>query len=461
MAIEQVGLEKLPNIYFKKIDLYDNDLKSFKVSLGLIIVDESVNNSFVWSDDPLIKNFMKFAIIETSNRSLVGELTDGSQSAHPDILKKSSNFDSSSRIHIFGYGDLIKREDADDKQFSLNVSFTKSNETQDLTLFALTYLDHKELSNFLNIKLTGSLASYSGSLTSERVMTDGQVQRLSNALFRPNGELWPGPVHKNGNDWYSGSQQSEDSIKLRRETIKNLKLSDLRKLVFSDRFKSPNQKSTIFSDLHYSFGKDSDLFGLFSVDIKQFVLTKTVFGKKIYGVSDFLFNAVMQSIEINSLEIRRRQVDLRRQTNSLGTPLYAPKDILPYKVIATMKDLEEINLIQDESIRTFSFSDLEMSSKSRGEFVYEVHATLIDNTQNFVESYLSTVSSNLNAIKDEVRRLNSRMVYDYNKNKLRDNAKPPEMDSFINSYYNTVSMLKQVSDEQILSRDSLIIRTSD
>lgn len=450
MAIENVGLEKLPNIYFKKVNLLDNDIKSFKVSIEMLILDELVENSFMWSEDPLLRDFVKFALVETENQNLIEELTTGDLLPMPSLIKKSPNFDEFSKVHVFGYGDLRKKEDIDDKHFTFKTELIKRNEIQNLTLFALSYLDHHEMSNFLGIKLTGVLSRYLGALTSERIMFLGELQKTSFAFKKPSGTLWSGPVHKIGNDWYSGSQTSPESIKLERMSVKNLKLSDLRITNFKTRLKSTRSDSTILSDLHYTFGDDADLFGTFSMDIRQFVLNRTLFGRKIYGMSTDLFQQAMNGIQINSLEIRRRQVDFKRQTNRLGTASYSPKDILPYRVIATLKDLEEIDLIDDEAIRTFSFSDLEMTHQSKGEFIYEIHSTLIDNTQSFVENIVNQIKANLNTIKLEIRRLNLIANYDYERNKIKDGVEIPIIiSSLIDDYYKFLSMIKEIDQDKM------------
>jgi hypothetical protein len=464
MAIENVGLERLPNIYFRKIKLMDHDTKSFKVAMNLLVVDELVDNNFIWSEDPLLRDFMKFAIIETENLELIDELTNGDLSPHPSSVVKSPNFDDYSKVHIFGYGDLKKAEDIDDKHFTLMTDITKRNETQNLTLFAVAYLDHKEMSNFLHINLTGPLASYMGPLTSERVMTLGETQKASTGFKRPNGELWSGPVHVVDGEWYSGSQINDDSIKLEKITTKNQKLIDIRSKLMKDRSKTWNLQSTIFSDLHHSFGKNSDLFALFSIDLRQFVLSKTTFGRKIYGLSDTLFDAAVNNIQINSLEIRRRQVNLRRQANILGTGMYVPEDILPYRVVATLRDLKEMDLVDDPNIKTFTFSDLEMTSRSRGEFVYEAHATFIDNTQVFIENIVRQMKTDLNDLKDQVRRLNLSANFDYNKGELRQTYTIPEsLSNRIDNYYEYLSIMKDVQQEdlnQMISDKKSLFKTS-
>jgi len=75
MAIENVGLGKLPNVYFEKITLEDHDEKSFRIVSHLTILDEIEDSSFVWSEDELFSGFMKIALIATSNEGMIEELT--------------------------------------------------------------------------------------------------------------------------------------------------------------------------------------------------------------------------------------------------------------------------------------------------------------------------------------------------------------------------------------------------
>jgi len=214
MTIENIGLERLPNIYFKKINLEDNDEKSFKVVSELVVLDEVLDTSFVWSIDPLFSGFMKTCVIETSNIELIQQITDGVQNPHPALLKRNPLSMEDTKVHIYGFKDFLKMEDQDDKHFHLKASMPKPNETSNLTLFAFNYIDHKEISNYLQIKLTGPLQQYMGPVTSETIMSNGSLQETSVTFSKPNGDTWSGPVHQ-GSDakWYSGaSSQSQETM---------------------------------------------------------------------------------------------------------------------------------------------------------------------------------------------------------------------------------------------------------
>jgi hypothetical protein len=450
MSIENVGLEKLPNVYFRKINLIDNDTESFSVSLDVLILDEHSENNFIWSTDPIMRSFLRVAIIETSSPILKSKLTSAVISPNPYSIIKDPSFDGQSKVYTFGFGDMGKVEDLDDKYFTIKTKLVKPNDTQELSLFALTYIDHKELSNFLDIKLTGALSNYSGPLTSETIISSGTIQRTSNAFIKPDALVWAGPVHQTGNKWYSGSRASKDAVELKRITVKNLKLTDTRSKITSSRTKTSFSQVSLFSNFQHSFGSNADLFGMFSINIKQFILLKTVFGKQIYDLSKDLFQQVVDSIDINSVEIRRRQVDFNRQTNRLGTPFYSPTDKTPFVTVATLKDLGETKLLNLNHVKTFDFADVGMSPQSRGEFIYEVHATLLDKTQKFVENVLDIVKTNVNSIKLNVDVMNRPRNYDYDLDELRTTTTiPSNLPSLIDDYYRFYSMLRKVSDLEL------------
>jgi hypothetical protein len=450
MAIENVGLGKLPNVYFEKITLEDHDEKSFRIVSHLTILDEIEDSSFVWSEDELFSGFMKIALIATSNEGMIEELTNG-ENVHPTRIRSSKNWTHDSMIRMYGYGDLNKSEDIDDKHFKLKTSITKPHDASELTLFAYAYIDHKELSNYLHIKLTGLLSHYMGPVTSEIVMSGGIITKTSNLFRKPNRNVWSGPVHQIGDEWYSGAEPSDDSIDLMRERVKNSKIIDFRFKALRDRSSFMFRSMPIFSEAHYSLNSDADLFGVFSMDMKNLVLSKTKFGAAIYGLDDKMFAEVVQSIVINSAEIYRRQVRFRRQTNNLATPLFTKQDVLPREMVASMADLKELAVANDKFIKTYSFSDLEKNEGDRGEFVYEAKITFIDRTQELIEGFLTNVKLNLNGLKDVVRRLNAPNNYNDAMDSLRSTgAVPAIISAYIQDYYKYIGVIKDVEQTDLM-----------
>ena len=450
MAIENVGLGKLPNVYFEKITLEDHDSKSFKICTYLMILDELDESSFIWSSDALFSGFMKVALISTSNPDMADELTNG-ENIHPTSLKSSLNWSDETIIKTYGYSDFNKSEDLDDKHFILKETLITPNDRENIVLFAYAYIDHQELSNYLHIKLTGALTHYMGPVASEMVLQAGVVPKKSNIFKKSNGEVWSGPVHQIGKEWYSGPSASDNSLDLTREMVKNSKIIDFRTKNFKNRSSLIFQKMSIFSDIHYSLNSEADLFGVFSIDMKNLVLSKTKFGKQIYGLDDSLFHDVAKSMMINSAEIYRRQVRFRRQTNYLGTAMFAKEDVLPRKMVASMEDLTPLKVANDSFIKTYSFADHEMSEGDRGEFVYEVKMTFIDKTQDLIEGFLTNIKTNINNLKDVIRRLDSSNNYNYELDSLNSSVViPGELTRYIEDYYKYFSMIKDVDELDLI-----------
>ena len=459
MTIENIGLEKLPNIYFKKINLEDNDTKSFKVVSELIILDELLAGSFVWSSDPLFSGFMKTCVIETSNTELIQQITDGVQNPHPSLLKKNPLSSEETKVYVFGFKDFIKVEERNNKHFRLKAVMPKRNETKNLTLFAFNYIDHEEMSNFLHIKLTGPLKQYMGPVVSENIMSNGALQESTTIFFKPNEEVWSGPVHQSfDGKWYSGaSSDSEETIELTRKPVKNTKLTDARTPNLKNRQKTDFTKLSIIGDLMTSLNSNADLFGIFSINMKQFILMKTKAGKQIYGLGDKMFASFLESVAINSLEIRRRQVKMRRQTNSLGTTKFSKEDILPYEIVVATQEassrslvendnIKEISITTDRNIRTFHFSDFDKTEESRGEFIYEVHLTILDKTQEFLESIIADMETTLSGLKQEITIVNK--VGNYNSNlDMLEIDMPEVIFSYIDLYYDYYSIMKEIDED--------------
>lgn len=449
MALENIGLEKLPNVYFSKITLEDYNSKSFRVSIRANLFDQLIGSNFIWSTDHLFKNFMKVAIIESSSERMIRDISNG-ENPHPANIRSLESFDERTRIYIFGYGDLQVMEDEDDRHFHIKTSILKPIEATVSSLFAFSYIDHIELSKTFDIKLTGTLRSYMGPILSEHIMTEGQLQATTNCFKKPDGSIWSGPVHMGGEKWYSGSFRNAETVELTKLTVKNTKLTDSRSREYSNRGKTPMTDLAIFSDLYYAMNNQADLFGLFSINMKQFALAKTKFGKAIYGLSDKMFAEVIENISLNSIEVRRRQVKFTRQTNRLGTPYYAMQDIAPYHIVATLSDLVGHDISESKEIRTYEFTDTSKTEDDRGEFVYEVNISIVDKTQDLVEKVVSKLKENLNGVKDIVRRLNHVNNYNSKTNSLREGETiPAEMKLYIEQYYSYMAMMKDISADEL------------
>ena len=461
MSYDFVGLENLPNVYFKKISLSNNDLDTFKVTTSLVLIDEIFEGFFVWSEDNIIFDFLKISLILTSNDQLINSLSNGTIDPMPSMLKKDRVLMSGTNIQEIPIKNFLLSKDSNTKRFSINTSFLAPVGAQNLSLFAFAYIDSKELSNSLKISLTGPLSRYYGSTISENVIVNGEIERRSFIYKKTGGEIWSGPVHQNvAGDWMAGSfHTSEQHARLVREEVLNTKIVDKRKESIPSRSPIDFSGGPLFSELLTSFNNEADLIGLFSIDFRTLLLTKTEYGKKMFNVSKGFFEEFAKNIRINSIEIRRQQVKFDASTNKLGTRKYSQTLVGQYKTIeATVENvqglvntdkLSQLYISTDPLIKTFQFIDTEMSEKSRGEFRYEVVMSFIDSTKSYLQGLIFQMQKNTSQLKVEIEMLFRPSRYDRVNDRLREGVQVPDIfNQSIENYYNNLAIFVEIDEDK-------------
>ena len=71
------GLGTVPNVYICRIILEDNDTKSYKTAIQIQVLDKRDGKNFQWSNNLMIRRFLKVTLIKTHNKSLSNLLKDG------------------------------------------------------------------------------------------------------------------------------------------------------------------------------------------------------------------------------------------------------------------------------------------------------------------------------------------------------------------------------------------------
>lgn len=456
MSFDFVGLENLPNVYIEKIWLYDN-----KVDVSLLLIDEVYENFFVWSEDALIYDYLKVALVATSNSQLISGITEGSINPHPKMLKSNRDLMMGTQIITASPKSMILTRDMDTKRYRTTISSMIVENTNDLTLFAFTYIDAQELSNALRIALTGPLSYYYGSVTSENVLVDNS-KPATTFIYREDetGEIWSGPVNTVAGRFFGGSYLTENtSTPLTQLVVQNNKIVDRRRNRFSQRPENPTPQKPIFSKLSQSYTNEADFIGAFSIDLRTLILKKTKYGRKMFNISKDLFESFAKSIVINSFEIRRQQVKFKTSMNKLGTRKYREQLIGSYKTLAaTIEDgsrlvnvekLSQIYITTDPLIKTYQFVDTDMSERTRGEFSYEAVLTFSDKSQEFLSALLSQMETNISELKTQREFLFRPQRYDRQLDSLRPGESVSDIFSAaIENYYQNLSIIMDIDDER-------------
>ena len=319
MSYDFVGLENLPNVYISKIML-----RNASVEVSLLMLDEVFEDFFVWSDDALIGDYLKVAVIATSNLALRSSLDSGNINPLPSSLRQSRFFvESDTHIVETSMKQMTMTQDADSRRYFGKLEVNIAEDASDVTLYAFAYVDTRELANSLRIALTGPLRNYYGSLTSERVLNDGEPQLTTFVYREADGQIWSGPIHKHNDKFMGGSYHANiPHPSLEQQEIENTKLINEREPILQFPNEMQSVSNPLFSPLNQSFTNESDFIGVFSVDLRSIVLTKTRYGRKMFNVSKDIFEAFAKSMIINSFEVRRQQVKFKARTNKQGTRRY-------------------------------------------------------------------------------------------------------------------------------------------
>jgi len=457
MPNELVGLENVPNCYIARIVLDDNTTKSFTCSVNLELFDATEGDRTIWGYNSLFSDFLKVALIETRRPSLSQRLTEGTVSPLPSELQKNAFFDDTTKIHEFPIKQFKKLNGA----YVKKVKFTVPSDTENLSIFAVCYIDTKALSGFLQLDMTGELSSYHGALVSERVLARGTAVKTSTVFYKPDNTVWSGPVHQHDGMYMEGSRHTAapHSV-LRTATVQNLKLVDRRGRSFSDRQRDSIQNNPVISNLHLSVNNNDDLNGMFFVNMKQLLLTRTKLGTKIANLSARMFNDFLNQIQISQMIVKRFNANVRLvkgkmgsyQNSTLNTKksviITSSTDIAPYS-LRPQELLKERYLFTNRNIRAFEFTDDSKTRKNKGNFKYSVELTIKDKSQEYIDNIILQLRSSLSRMKEIHHALIRKGSYDYEMRKLRDGVTvPADVTGIIETYYNTLQYFKDFDDTE-------------
>ena len=459
MSYDFVGLENLPNVHIEKITLRNNDQDSFMADVNILLMDEVFESFYVWSDDPIIHDYLRVAVIVTTNDRLIEDLSNGTRIPTPSALRRTPLM-IGTKILTTSPKESIVTKDMNTRRYSKKLSFKMPINTFKATLFAFTYIDSNEMSKDLEVALTGPLKDYYGSVVSENIIVDGSAEKSTFIYRTTDGAIWAGPVHQMfDNNFMAGSYHSQDAPVLRREIVYNSKILDLRLPAYSAPSGFNIEERSLVSDMSTCFNNEADFMGTFSLDMRSLVLSKTKYGKKMFNVSPDLFEQFANSVQINSFEVRRQQVKFTKGINKLGTTKYNQKLVGSYKTIASTVEVDgelsstdsvsQIFIVEDPLIRTYQFIDEEMTERTRGEYRYEIVITFVDKSKEFLSQRLIQMDNNISNLKVVQESLFRPSKYDRVNNKLKPETQIPGIfrESVVN-YYDNLSLVLDINHDE-------------
>lgn len=425
-----VGLENLPNVYISKITLEDNTTEGFLLNVELELQDREQDGSMNWSDDFLLSQFLKVSLVSTRSQDISNLLKDGTIVPLPmEIARLNSPF---TNVNVIGISEFKKVSGERISTFRKRFTYELSNDLQNLDLYAVCYLDTGEVNSQLGIRLENIYSRYFGAVTSENVIVDGATKRNTTLFLKPDNSVWAGPVHLQDGRYMEGSFHTDQQHNvLRRITVQNYKVTDNRKLSYDSRGQLDRKITPVLSELMFSVNNETDLSGMFVMNVQQFALTKTKYGRMLFDLSQRLFNEYLSTIKINLMTVKRQQINSAIYRNASSSPKTGASKIISSSIIANARDTEPYNLEQSDvfkevflfssrALRAFQFIDDEKSFRSKGEYQYKAEIRALDTSYDFFETKMSDLRESLNLLKDLREIIGRNSNYNFEINKIKD-----------------------------------------
>lgn len=476
MANELVGLENLPNAFIKQIKLTDYNKDMFEMSVTVNVKDALDNEGYIWSSDPIMSPVVNVGLICLTDPSMITELTNGSISP---LDKSLANFRKSLAVKD-------KVPDGDSVNYNHIFKERYSNTLANLTIFAFCYID--------------DVVRDFGPIKSEKIINNFKIADKTTIFRLPTGTLWSGPVHEHSGKYMAGSSHtSENHPVLTPQVIKNFKIKNL-----TSKIQRPSGfekiKSTPFTTLKISIDEDTNLTGMFSVDIRNVLMNNTKYGKFLFNASKSLFEEIINKFMIKSMIVQKQRVDTDRKGNvkriievknlinsyddfsgvitnftkvkimnervvvlddlpsSTSVPSMNPKKIYRQQVTQenTLSEIKELFLM-GVPMRSFSFTDFSKRHTDPGSYRYTVTMQFYDPTLDLIESINNTMVFDLSNLKSYYEFKRRKSNYDYENNVSKIETYPPaDLNVIIKNYVTYYSYIDEVSiSDQIQMIDNL------
>ena len=340
------------------------------------------------------------------------------------------------------------------RNINLRSTFTGFNNTDPncLDIFAFAYIDLEALSDAIGDVDFNNASGFhfaTSGFASQSVIDNGSLVDES-AIFRePNGNTWAGPVHQMPDGtWMSGRNHfggQGPSVILQKIVMPNISVQDFRNVadldkniqdltffenvayptldrIFQDRVKrnlTQAQKSSYFSDLYISRSVDNSANLFFSINYKRIAKENTIFSR----ILDKRPGLLGGRFKIISFKILRRRVrkppkfknsEIGLEVDSRDINIF-DKDEVEEIIIETKQSgeslpsitigifgntIRELNILQDNDIRSFSIRDRSIRTKTDGFYQYGVELEVHDTLSLFLRDFVRELTIAKNNLED-------------------------------------------------------------
>ena len=230
--------------------------------------------------------------------------------------------------------------------FAFRLKFVMPNDKpQHLSYFAVSSIDVDQIIEDFNLDKTDThlLELMNGKVVLDNVIANGSLVSKTFVFRDQDGQIWSGPVHKEGGTWLTGSPENQNKTPLVRDEIENGKVQDFRNyddlertqlnfsVVENSSFnrnlpfqRTTNDNMDVFRRQSYfsEAGLSRDSKGacrfIFSLDYGKMIKDKTRYGA-LYNQNNL--QQLFDNVRIRNFSVLRRRMTREGTVlNQLGSP---------------------------------------------------------------------------------------------------------------------------------------------
>ena len=449
MTTSFVGLENLPNVYFRDIsissmDNADGQQMFSKVDIKLIVKDTKIDGKFQWVNDDLLNTYLNVKILQSLDKDFTEQLTAGRYTLQPFDYQRSLQFDRNFvKINM-----KRLRVNSDPEQYSVGNNTYEfeykfsfeilSSMVANIAYFACISLNLDMLGTDFAADFNSDQTKYfQGPISSEKVFVDNKLQTKTNVFYLPDNDIWSGPVHLRDGEYMAGAFHSPDyHPTLRLSELQNLKLKDNRIPVEKEKKLNEIPDNLILMGNSYDT-RDSkgNIKRLFPINIEAIFLQKTKYGTLIRDIDPMLYKKTINNFLIYKMVIKRKFVKKIKASSAFKNKKTAfeiygnrtqvsliASDLGPNQIKALESDeanIEEVHISHKEH-RYFSYVDKKIKSLKYGNFIHSLEITFKDKTEKILLDLLKQYKTDIKEL-EEYNLRSLKPIYK-NENKFFNNS---------------------------------------
>ena len=456
----------------------DGGEDSFNVILNIVLKDvKNSNGDFLWSNDDVLSKFLKLGVLFVDNKEIINNISSGG------ILPEDTSLLNYRHTRNLSFSKVVNDESA---EYQNSFLFHSKSNVTDLAIFAYCFVDIKQLSQAYNLKLHYDGASYTGPIKSEKIIENSKLLSQTNIFERPDGSFWSGPVHEHDGRYMVGAYHSaapHDKLRLRK--ISNLKIKDKRKQI-NQQIDRKSKPPVEISDLTISYDENTDVNGIFAINVKSLLVNNTKYGDFLKKTSDTVMEEILLNFKFNLFMIERHRVITSISTNTFGTPrekvisVFSKKNIIKsYDIFSGLKnntrlekkaifdislndlpstsglkvlqkeqiykedvptyskisEIKEIFMDYGKNLRYFDFTDMELSPTTPGKYQYKIIIHFQDPVYSFLEATIADIKRSLSEAKRYLGYISRKINYNYELNTTKfTNYSLYDLNSLVEEY---------------------------